>query len=157
MSHSFMLATVLTVVVAACGASSPKPEQPPEQRAARTAADLGPMCKRHYARQATCSDDYLSALLDVRIELNNPPGIGDEVKAKGRDAVLAIAHAEFQRDTEPAKVDAICEAMATRTPAEHVEQLLKAGDECEATKDCKTFAACAVATERSYIASGAQH
>lgn len=157
MSHFAMLATVLTVLVAACGASSPKAEQPPEQPAARTAADLGPMCKRHYARQRTCVDDYLSALLDVRIELDMPPGIGDEVEANGRDAVLAIAHAEFQRDTEPARVDAICEAMATKTPAEHVERLLKAGDECEATKDCKAFAACAVATERSYIASGAQH
>lgn len=158
MSQIATLATVLTLFVAACGASSPKSEPPPQQQpAARTAADLGPMCKRHYARQRTCVDDYLSALLDVRIELDMPPGIGDEVEAKGRDAVLAIAHAEFQRDTEPARVDAICEAMATKTPAEHVERLLKAGDECEATKDCKAFAACAVATERSYIASGAQH
>jgi hypothetical protein len=115
------------------------------------------MCKRHYAREATCADEYLSALLDLRVELDMPPGIGDEVKTDGRDAVLAKAHEEFVRDTEPAKVDAICQAMATKTPADHVERLLAQGDTCEATTDCKAFAACAVATERSYIASGAQH
>ena len=109
------------------------------------------------ARQVSCVDDYLSALLDLRVELNMPPGIGDEVKAQGRDAVLAIAHQEFQRDTEPAKVDAMCSAIATRTPPEQVEHLLKEGDECEATTDCKAFAACSVATSREYIASGAQH
>jgi hypothetical protein len=145
---------VLVLLLAACGGSSSPPAAQP---AARTTADLGPMCHRYYARQATCTDDYLSAVLDVRIELDMPKGIGERVKAEGRDAVLKEARAHWESDMEPAKIDAMCNAMATRTPANQVDRLLKQGDACEAAADCKAFATCAAGTERSYIASGATH
>ncbi|NVB80733.1 MAG: hypothetical protein HOV81_20220 [Kofleriaceae bacterium] len=112
------------------------------------------MCQRIFARKAACADDYLPALLDLRVELNMPPGIGDEVKTQGRDAVLAIAHTELARDTEPAKVDAVCETAATkaRNAPERAEQLLEQGGRCEAATDCKAFAVCAVAMDRGFIA-----
>ena len=113
------------------------------------------MCKRIFARKASCADDYLPALLDLRVELNIPPGIGDEVKSKGRDAMLAIAHTELARDTEPAQVDAVCESSATKAqqaPPEFVDKLLEQGGTCEATTDCKAFATCAVAIDRGFIA-----
>ena len=149
----------LILAVAACGGSSPEPKNPSAQPAARTAADLVPMCKRIFARKATCADDYLPVLLDLRVELNMPPGIGDQVKSQGRDAVLAVAHTELARDTEPAKVDALCETAATnatKAPSERVDRLLEQGDRCEATTDCKAFAVCVVAIDRGFIASGAQ-
>src|SRR6186713_1353357 len=99
----------LILAVAACGGSSPQPAKPSSPPAAHTATDLAPMCKRLFARKAACADEYLPVLLDLRVELNVPPGIGDEVETKGRDAVLAIARTELVRDTEPAKVDALCE------------------------------------------------
>ena len=150
----------LVLAVAACGGSSPEPAKPSPQPAARTAADFVPMCKRIFARKATCADDYLPVLLDLRVELNMPPGIGDKVKSQGRDAVLAIAHTELARDTEPAKVDALCETAATKAtnaPPERVDQLLEQGDRCEATADCKAFAVCVVAIDRGFIASAAPH
>mgnify|MGYP001547799076 CR=1 FL=1 len=105
----------LIVAVAACGGAPPEPEKPapPPQPAAHSAAELVPMCQRIFARKATCADDYLPVLLDLRVELNMTPGIGDQVKSQGRDAVLAIAHTELARDTEPAKVAALCENAAT--------------------------------------------
>lgn len=150
---------VLVLLLTGCGgSSSPPPANPPPAKpAARTAADLGPMCHRYYARQATCTDDYLSAVLDLRIELDMPKGIAERVRAEGRDALLKEARAHWQSDMEPAKVDAMCDAMATRTPADQLDRLLAQGDACEAAADCKAFAACAVGTERSYIASGATH
>jgi hypothetical protein len=117
------------------------------------------MCKRLFARKATCADDYLPALLDVRVELNVPPGIGEKVKAEGRDAVLATAHTELARDTEPAKVAAVCEegaARAAKAPPERVDQLLDQGTKCEASADCKAFAVCAAAIDRGFIAAAAQ-
>jgi len=154
---NFPCSFVVIVAVVACGGSSPEPAKPPPQQpAARTAADLVPMCQRVFARKATCADDYLPVLLDLRVELNLPPGIGDEVKAKGRDAVLAIAHTELAHDTEPAKVDALCEAAAAnakKAPPERVDQLLHKGGTCEATTDCKAFAACVVEIDRIFIAS----
>ena len=118
------------------------------------------MCERIFARKATCADDYLPALLDVRVELNVPPGIGDEVKAKGRDAVLAIAHAELAHDTEPSRVAVLCESVAkdaTQAPPERFDQLLARGGTCEATSDCKAFSACVVVIDRGFIAAGAHH
>lgn len=117
------------------------------------------MCQRIFARKATCADDYLPVLLDLRVELNMPPGIGDQVKSQGRDAVLAMAHTELARDTEPAKVDALCEmaaTKATKAPPERVDRLLEQGDQCEATTDCKAFAVCVVAIDRGFITEGAR-
>ena len=158
---SCLHALVVIVAVAACGGSSPEPTNPSPSPppATRTTADFVPMCKRLFARKATCADDYLPALLDVRVELNLPPGIGEKVKTEGRDAVLAIAHTELARDTEPAKVEALCDTAATnaaKAPPERVDRLLEQGGRCEATTDCKAFAACAVAIDRGFIASGAQ-
>ena len=147
----YVLLVTLTI---SCGGSQPAPAPAP---AAHTAADLGPLCRAHYAHEQTCADAYLSALLDLRVELNQPPGIGDEVKTKGKPAVLELARVEFQRDTAPDKVEAICNAMAAKTPPEQVEPLFKDGTHCAAMTDCKQFASCAVATERSYIAGGDCH
>jgi hypothetical protein len=154
---NYLCSFALIVAVAACGGSSPEPAKPSPQPAARVAAaDPVPMCKRIFARKATCADDYLPVLLDLRVELNLPPGIGDQVKSQGRDAVLAIAHTELARDTEPAKVAALCETTATKMPPERVDQLVEQGAKCEATTDCKAFAVCVVAIDRGFIASGAQ-
>ena len=160
----------LTLAVAACGGSSspepakpaspqPSSPQPASPAAAPTAADFVPMCKRIFARKATCADDYLPALLEVRVELDMPPGIGDKVKTEGRDAVLATAHTELTRDTQPEKVAAVCEegaARAANAPRERVDQLLDQGTRCEAAADCKAFAVCAAAIDRGFIAAGAR-
>lgn len=147
---------LVLAAAAACGGSSPEPEKPTPQPAARRADDAVPMCKRLFARKATCADDYLPVLLDLRVELNVPPGIGDRVNAEGRDAILAIAHTELSRDTEPAKVEALCETTKKQMPSERVDQLLEQGGKCEAAADCNAFAVCAVAIDRGFIAAGAQ-
>lgn len=167
MSRVSDLSFALILAVAACGGSSPEPAKPSPQPAAptaqpaaRSAADFVPMCKRIFARKATCADDYLPVLLDLRVELNIPPGIGDQVKSQGREAILAIAHTELARDTEPAKVDALCETAATKAtkaPPERVNRLLEQGDRCQATTDCKAFAVCVIAIDRGFIASSSQH
>jgi hypothetical protein len=153
----------LLLAVAACGGSSPEPAKPassqPAPAAAPTAADFVPMCKRLFARKATCADDYLPALLDVRVDLNVPPGIGEKVKTEGRDAILVTAHEELARDTQPDRVAAVCDdgaAHAANAPPERVNQLLDQGSKCEAATDCKAFAVCVVAIDRGFIAAGAQ-
>lgn len=114
------------------------------------------MCKRIFARKETCADDYLPVLLDLRVELNKPPGIGDEVKAKGRDAVLAIAHTELASDTQPDKVAATCDGAAAqlaKAPPERTNQLLEQAATCEAATDCKAFSTCVVEIDRGFIAA----
>jgi hypothetical protein len=154
MSRVYCFALILAV--AACGGSSPEPAQPAPQPATRTISELVPMCQRTFARKETCADDYLPLLLDLRIELNLPPGIGDEVKAQGREAALVVAHTELAQDTQPAKVDALCQgaaANAKKAPPERVDQLLQKAAACEATTDCKAFSACVVEIDRIFIGS----
>jgi hypothetical protein len=144
---------VLIFVVAACGGSSPPPAKASPQPSANTAGDPIPLCKRIFAHKATCADDYLPALLDVRIELNMPPGIGERVKTEGRDAILAIAHTELARDTEPSKVAELCETTVRKMPPERVEQLVEHGGRCEAAADCMAFSTCVVDIDRGFIAA----
>ncbi len=150
---------VFILAVAACGGSSqPEPAKPASPPAAQDTADFVPLCKRIFARKATCADDYLPALLDVRVELNIPPGIGDRVKTDGRDAVLAVAHTELARDTEAAHVAELCEGAAAKAKAdpERGNQLYEQGSRCEAASDCKAFASCVVVIDRGFIVAGAQ-
>ena len=150
----------LILAVAACGGSTPEPAKPVAAAASRaTAAELVPMCQRIFARKATCADDYLPVLLDLRIELNMPAGHRRRGQVQGRDAVLAIAHTELARDTEPAKVDALCQRAATeatKAPARACRRLLEQGARCEAAADCKAFAVCVVEIDRGFMASGAE-
>ena len=148
----------LLLAAAACGGSSPppaaKPAPPPP---ARTADDFIPMCSQIFARKQACADDYLPLLLDVRVELNKPPGIGDEVKAKGRDALLAIAHTELAADTQPDKVAATCEGglqQVKQAPPERMSQLLDQGATCLAAADCKAYSTCVVEIDRGFLAAG---
>lgn len=150
------------LALAACGGSSPKAESekaPPPQPAARTAADIVPLCEQIFARKQTCADDYLPVLLDLRIELNMPPGIGDEVKAQGRDAILKIAHTELAADTEPSKVAALCQNAAAhmeKAPPEQVNGLLDQAGQCQAAADCKGFSTCVVQIDRVMMTGGPQ-
>jgi hypothetical protein len=157
-SSAYVIAFILAV--AACGKSSPEPAKPsPSQPAesppaTRTTADVLTLCERHYARKATCADDYLPALLDLRVELDVPPGIGDQIKAKGRDALLAQAHKELAREAEPANAATFCETNLAKAPPELVDRVFEHGRRCEATADCKSFATCAIAMDRGFL-SGA--
>jgi len=150
---------LLLVVATACGGDNkPSPAAPaPSTAQPRTAAELGPMCDRYYARQRSCADDYLRALVSMRAEYDMPEGIAAEVKEIGLDAAVAKAKVEWTQDTTVEKTAAICKAMAERTPPERVEQLLSEGEGCEATTDCAAYATCAINTERAYVRSGRQH
>ena len=155
----FVLIVVFASAVPACGGPA-KPPPSPSPPAGRTLADLVPMCQRVFARKQACADDYLPVLLDLRIELNLPPGIADQVKAEGRDAALVRAHTELARDTQPENVNPLCEAaaeQAKKSPPEHVDKLLALGARCEAAADCKAYAACVVDMDRMFIRTGPRY
>lgn len=145
--------------LAACGGAKPADPAPapaPAAPAAHTAADLIPLCKAHSAHQVACTDDYLNALLDLRISVDMPKGIADEAKQKGKPALLELARVEFKRDMAPDRVDAMCNSM-TKVPPDQVEHLMAEGQHCAEMSECKAFAACAVETERTYVTRGDQH
>lgn len=142
----------LVLLLAACARSStPAPAPAPAAR------PLAVQCEQHYARERACADAYLAELVRVRVEVDMPPGIADDDARDGRAATIAQARTDWEVDSQPAARTAICDALDDQVPAARVESLLAQGARCLAMATCDEFAACAVADERSYIVSGAQH
>jgi hypothetical protein len=152
-SFTMSRAVLLTCLVACGGGSSTSPE--PASAPSRKAADLGAMCDRYYVRERLCVDEYLAALLTVRVEYDMPPGIAAEVARDGRDVVLTRMRPEWERDTTLENTNRICRVVETKTPPDRIEGLLADGDRCYAKSDCAGFVACTVEGQRNYIKSGA--
>jgi hypothetical protein len=143
-----VLAGLVLVVVgclAACGGSGA--EQGKETTPGQTAAggDMEATCRESFAKQRTCTDDFIPALVDARIELDLPAGIAAEGKKDGgRDALITTAKAEWAEDSKPEPVAANCKDMAGKVPAEQKAELMDAHTKCLAMSDCKAFVECVI-------------
>lgn len=158
--------SLLATLLLACGGSPSEPAAPaPPVPAAGTAgaADpappgpLGALCERHAARERACVNEYLDALVGLRIELDQPKGIAAEAAKDGRTALVTRARAEWEVDASAEAVARMCGALDAQVPKERVPSLVAQGERCLAMADCKAFAECAVADQRSFIESGATH
>lgn len=136
------LLVVLVGSLAACGGSGA--EQGKETTPGQSAGgDMGAVCRDSFARQRTCTDDFIPALVDTRIELDLPAGIAAEGKKEGgRDALIAKAKEEWSSDSEPTAVAAQCKDMSEKMPAEHKAELMDAQTKCLASADCKSYVEC---------------
>ena len=156
---SLSVSFALVALVAACGGAS-KPASSTAAETATAAPSLGPLgvlCEEHYARERTCSSEYLAALVALRVEVDMPPGIAAEDARDGREATIAAAWVDWTRDSQPAERSKICRALDAQVPPERVDALKADAAACLSAADCTAFAACAVEHERSYIVSGDQH
>jgi hypothetical protein len=124
----------LALLLAGC-ASAPEPTTPQVSAAASESLET---CKSLFARQATCTDEFIPMLVDTRIRHDKPPGITARAKDAGRDALIAQAKEEWKVDgAEPART-ATCQKIAPRaTPA-----MLAQGRACLEKASCADFVAC---------------
>lgn len=113
------------------------------------------MCDRYYVRERACVDEYLAALLEVRVEYDMPAGTAAEVKRDGKDVVLTRMRPEWERDTTLENTNRMCRAAEAKTPPDRIDGLLADGDRCYAKPDCAGFVACTLEGQRDYIKSGA--
>lgn len=158
MTRIALFALLVTIACGGGSSTSPAPAPAPSGPApppSSKAAQLGAMCDRYYARERVCVDDYLSALLDVRVEYDMPPGIAAEVARDGRDVVLAHMRSEWERDTTLENTNRICRDVEKKTPPDRIDGMLADGDRCYAKPDCAGFVACTVEGQRNYIKRGA--
>lgn len=125
---------VLTVTGAtACGGG-----EPAGGAAAPTSTADGPATCVQIMTRARACEAYLPALVDLRIELDQPAGIRAQADAQGRDALIAEAQAEWAVDSTDERIAATC-AQAPSAPA-----LIEAADRCLATTACDAFVPCSV-------------
>ncbi|MBP8808242.1 MAG: hypothetical protein KBG48_08690 [Kofleriaceae bacterium] len=138
--------------LAACGgaeASSPQPTSTPA--AAEGDAEAVAACETFMARARDCTDDYIPALVDLRIELDLPTGIADFARTEGRDAVIAKAMEEWATDSQPAALAATCQKVTTSLTAEQREGQRAGATACLAQTACDAYASCAIELMRPHM------
>ncbi len=141
-------------LLAACGGSGA--EQGKETTPGQTAAggDMDAMCREAFARERTCTDDFIPALVDARIELDLPAGIAAEGKKEGgRDGLIKQAKEEWSKDSEPAAVAAKCAEMSPKVPADQKAELMEAHKKCLAMSECKAFVECVMPITKKMLAA----
>ncbi|MEM9488001.1 MAG: hypothetical protein AAGC55_02590 [Myxococcota bacterium] len=139
----------LTLSTVACGAADGEADEPETTTAAEhtAAADqtstaaLDPVaaCIDAFTRARTCTDDYIPALVALRVSLDIPAGIAQVDQDEGRAALVAVARKEWQGDSEPAAIAARCQQMANIPAAQALAQSSAA---CTAMASCGEFTDC---------------
>jgi hypothetical protein len=155
--RSFLLLSTLLapLALAACGGA----DASPAPRTSATPAASAPadpallaQCEAFFARARTCTDDYIPALVDVRIELDKPAGIAAEAQQPGgRDSVIAQAKTEWANDSQPAAVTAMCNQVIASMPTGQYDGMRAQAETCMAATDCAAFSTCTIDLHRAMI------
>lgn len=112
-------------------------------------------CKKGFVRQRECTDEFISALVDVRIELDIPSGIAEEAKAD-KDALIAKAKEEWAKDSTDEAIDATCNDMVSAMPNDRVGEMVEHLDGCVANVSCDEFVTCMMPMVKGMIQMRAQ-
>jgi hypothetical protein len=153
------IVTALLVVLAgslsaACGGAGAEQQDAAAGKQPSGGGDGEAVCRDSFARQRTCTDDFIPALVDARIELDLPAGIAAEGKKEGgRDALIAKAKEEWSKDSEPAAVAAQCKDMTGKMPAEQKAEMTGAMSQCLASSDCGSYVKCAMPIMKKVLSS----
>ena len=149
MKHlSLLFATTLIALFFACGGTERATDEPTRGGATTgggtgAAADgLFDACKTAMTKARECTDEYLPALVDVRIKIDIPAGIKAEAEANGRDALLATAQEEWKDDSTDEAITKQCEQVNAHMPAEYREKNISTSNECAAKDACGDFVTC---------------
>jgi hypothetical protein len=148
------LLVVLAGSLAACGGAGAEQGKETTPGASAAGGDMEAVCRDSFARQRTCTDDFIPALVDARIELDLPAGIAAEGKKDGgRDALIAKAKEEWSKDSEPAAVAAQCTDMSGKMPADQKAEVSGALSQCLPSADCKSYVACVMPVTKKMLSA----
>ena len=161
MKHiSLLFATTLIALIFACGGTERAPDEPTRggggtgtttTATGANADGLFDACKTAMTKSRECTDEFIPALVDVRIKLDIPAGIKAEADANGRDSVIATAMEEWKNDSTDASITATCQNMAAHMPAESRDKVMTTSNECAAKESCSDFVACVMPLQEESI------
>jgi hypothetical protein len=134
-------ALVIALFFVGCGSSKPAPEEPAPSQGG---GDLLSVCVKTIERQYECTDDFIPALVDMRIKhgLLPPDAVPILEEEGGRDKLIQIAMDEWKVDGVEPKRTETCQKMLQVVSPEEGEKLKAAGEKCLAATDCKAFLDC---------------
>jgi hypothetical protein len=127
-------------VCLAIGCGSPPPPPVNEVSAEDNAREV---CEAVMRRTRECGDEYVPALLAVRVRHDRPPGIAARFEEEGEDAMLEIAQEEFERDWSDRGIAAHCQALV-EMPEERRSAIVERERRCQPARNCTEFVACNV-------------
>lgn len=146
------LVTILAVLVSvlgACGSASKPADTTPAAKPAGD--DLTATCVAVFERQRTCTDEFIPALVDLRIRLDVPPGIAEAASSEGRDALVAQAMEEWKADSTDEAIAQTC-SESLNAPPEAQERMKQTANECLATDGCDAFVTCILPVLEQHLA-----
>lgn len=147
------LLSVTAATLAACAGAEAEPRTGASPATTTGNPTLVEPCETFFARAATCTDQYIPALVDLRVELDKPAGIAAAAQREGRDAIIARAMTEWADDSQPAAVSALCARIMPSIPPDQLDAMRADGERCMAKTDCGEFSACAVEVQRPRMAA----
>jgi hypothetical protein len=102
-------------------------------------------CRPFMQRMRACSETFIPALVEARVQRDDPPGLAAQDARIGREALVKEAFDEWANDSKDTAIDATCEHIAQAVaPARHGE-LRAAVGACMEQSGCDAFVPCAVA------------
>jgi hypothetical protein len=149
---AILSALAVTLAVTACAGAEADPKTSASPSTTTPPPTIVQACEQYFARARSCTDQYIPALVDLRIELDKPAGITEAARTDGRDAIIAKANEEWAVDSQPAAITATCEQIAQTIPPDQVEAMGAAGAHCMAMTDCGEFSTCAMGLQRQHMA-----
>ena len=153
----FVLITLTITVAAACGGSSSaspagepaKPAGAPAGGGAVSDADVVNHCVAVFTRQHDCTDEYIPALVDTRIDLDLPPGIAAAgATPDGRADIIDQAKQEWAVDGVEPKRTQTCQAIVPQLPPEVKAEAENIANTCLAKSTCGEFVQCVMPFQR---------
>jgi len=146
------MALVIALFLVGCGSSKSDPKEPiePKEPVASEGGgmDLLTVCVKTFERQYECTDDFIPALVDIRIKHGLLPATVANLPKQegGREKLIEMALEEWKTDGTEPKLTESCQTMIQVVSAEESEEeseeLRAAGEKCLATADCRSFVDC---------------
>ncbi|HUS66382.1 MAG TPA: hypothetical protein VMZ28_17640 [Kofleriaceae bacterium] len=128
-----------------CGSSEPAETTPavttaPSPVVKSSGKDPYDVCVATFERQRACTDTFIPALVEARVQADRPAGIAEADRSEGRDALVAKAMDEWKQDSTDESIAATCKKIVDSAPAGTAD----AAEACLAESDCGAFSTCAV-------------
>jgi hypothetical protein len=134
---------LIVMVLSACGGSSSTETaaEPPPAEEAAPPAPITVACVTVMNRERECADTFIPELVDLRVRLDQPPGIREQDETEGRDALVAQARSEYEGAGVDIAIEVNCNALA-RLGEEQQTRWRTMLAECAAITDCNQFTEC---------------
>lgn len=144
--RSMKLLAPTLIALAACGGKADPATTPAATTDEPAAGDPALAACTAMLTHARGCDGYLPALVDMRIELDQPAGIAARAaEPGGRDEILAQAQTEWATDSTDANIQVSCTRLVADVPPEAVAE----AERCNAMASCDEFVPCSIALMRN--------